>query len=52
MNTEKIAKDAVDKAQDVANDVLDGAEQAVDKTRKAMHSAAHKAERAIDEFGN
>ena len=52
MNTEKIAQEAVDKAQDVASDVLDGAEHAVHSTRKAVHSAAHKAERAIDEFGN
>ena len=52
MNTEKIAQEAVDKAQDVAKDVLDGAENAVHSTRKAVHSAAHKAERAIDEFGN
>ena len=52
MNTDNLAKDAVDKAQDVANDMLDDAQDAVHHGRKAVRSAAHKAERAIDEFGN
>ena len=52
MDTEKIAKDAVDKVKDTANDVLDGAEKAVDNTRRAVKSAANKAERAVDEYGH
>ena len=52
MDTEKIAKDAVDKVHDTAKTVLNSAESAVHETRRAVHSAAHKAERAIDEYGN
>ena len=52
MNTEKFAKDAIDKAEDVASNVLDSAQDAVHKTRRVVESAANKADRAIDEFGN
>ncbi|MCS4295231.1 MAG: hypothetical protein RR749_00570 [Comamonas sp.] len=52
MDTEKIAKDAVDKVEETANDVLEGADKAVSQTRRAVKSAAQKAERAIDEYGH
>ena len=32
MDTEKIAKDAVDKVEETANDVLEGADKAVGQT--------------------